>query len=151
MEIVRLGAVCKWDGDSKDGGQSSFSVQEFADFKDAERLTLHSGRGWTQGILRAGGSPPVSNWGHLTIESIIDGIYDVLCPEPFYDEPDDHDWNHLVNIFASHDMAFSSQELRQLPYVVEFGPKLEERLPLGKDFHVNWAEIHREAEARNSS
>ena len=54
MVVERLGALCQLGSDS--GDSRSFSVHEFAEMSDGERIVLHRDRGWSESTHIAPGS-----------------------------------------------------------------------------------------------
>lgn len=145
LSIETLGVLCELE--SSPPHSPNFSVLEFADFSDGARKTLHNDRGWTVGVLRRLGSAPVDYFGFVAerdlVEAVIDSAYSTLLPE---DDSDDHDWLRLKWILKDMGIEVSAQDLRELPYIVEFGPNLLAKLPptqaatLPKQ--ISWADYH---------
>ena len=124
--LERLGAVCEL------GPGPGYSVVEFAEFTDRERVILHSDRGFGP-----------SRRHPESIKSILNGIYNTLLPDGFM-EADNHDWARLVKILDGMGVSTSAQQLQELPYVVEVGPVLLSQLPPSEAAEVpilvSWAE-----------
>ena len=126
MQIESLGVVCTWTSGQPKETSASFNVEEFAVTHTGERITLHSDRGWTVGMLHRRFSRAPRYWDHASIEDIISSVHSTLLPE---DDGDDHDWERLVDIFGRKGIATTVDRLRQLPYTVDFSPNLLEMFP----------------------
>ena len=51
MKIQSLGVVSTWPSGKPTETSASFDVEEFAILSTGERVSLHSDRGWTTGML----------------------------------------------------------------------------------------------------
>lgn len=138
MRVVALGAVVELaeaDSSPKSDGTVDFSVSEFAVLDDGDRLPLHDERGWSSGPMRVAHftpppwppDPPVSLWSTIDRDDIVRTTLAVVEPDDD-DDPDGHPYEWLAELLASHGVMASAEELRPLPYAVEFGPLLEARL-----------------------
>ena len=128
MEIERLGVLCTWTSGKPKETSASFAVEEFAITVEGERISLHRDRGWTVGMMYRRVSRKPRYWDHATADSIVSGIYSTLLPEEYREDADDHDWWRLVDILERKGIAATRQELRNLPYFVEFSANLLEML-----------------------
>ena len=139
MSVVALGALCDLVPPEDFGGSPggvSFSVSEFAVLDGGRRLTLHSDRGWTQVMLMPGlpGHPEPDDRGErldplafVTREELVQSTLNVVMPDDD-DDPDDHPYEWLAQRLADQGIEVRSDQLRKLPYRVEFTSRLEERL-----------------------
>jgi hypothetical protein len=138
MRVVALGALVELDeadASPDRAGTADFSVSEYAVLEDGRRLTLHDERGWSSGpVMVAHFTPPpwppepaAALWSTLNRDDIVRTTLAVVEPDDD-DDPDDHPYRWLAQLLGSHGVAATAEELRPLPYAVEFGPRLEARL-----------------------
>jgi len=97
-----------------------FRVEEFAVLADGRRIQLHAERGFT---LSAG----VDSWQHLTLESLEADVRTTVLPDA-EDTGEDHPWEWLAQLLRAQDIEVSPDELRGLPYAVEFSDRLGGRV-----------------------
>ncbi len=131
MTPIALGVICDLESASGDRRSASFSLLEFAVMDDGTRLTLHTDRGWGETINTTGGRDAVRRldmWAHTTIDTLVQTIRSVLIPDEF-EPPDDHDWGRLVELFAVHGVTTSRDDLRRLPFSVQFTKAILTKLP----------------------
>jgi hypothetical protein len=102
-------------------GSLAFRVEEFADLADGRRLRLHAERGFG---LSAGDDP----WQHLTLASLADDVRATVLPDDAEDTGEDHPWDWLAQLLRAHGIDAAADELRDLPYVVEFSDRLLDRI-----------------------
>ena len=95
----------------------SFDVHEFAELTDGRRLTLHEERGFTTS----------GQWRHLTLENLERDVRTTLLPDDD-DTQDEHPWEWLVALLHARGVEATAEELRLLPYGVEFSERLRARL-----------------------
>ena len=95
----------------------SFDVHEFAELTDGRRLTLHEERGFTTS----------GQWRHLTLENLERDVRTTLLPDDD-DTQDEHPWEWLVALLHPRGVEATAEELRLLPYGVEFSERLRARL-----------------------
>lgn len=141
VSVVALGALCDLvppeEFGGTPGGGASFSVVEFAVLDDGTRMNVRqSERGWTEWATRAV-SPwhPVpddwgerlDSWAFVTREGVVQSTLNVVMPDDD-DDPDDHPYEWLAQRLAEQGLQVRSDQLRGLPYRVEFTPRLEEKL-----------------------
>jgi hypothetical protein len=105
----------------------SFVVHEFAELTDGRRLTLHTDRGFTGVTMASSGPAPSDQWRNLTLESIERDVRTTVLPEDD-DTRDEHPWEWLATLLHARGVEATAEELRLLPYDVEFSERLRERL-----------------------
>lgn len=105
-------------------GGISFRVEEFAVLADGRRIRLHGERGFT---LSAGADP----WQYLTLESLEADVRTTVLPDDAEDTGEDHPWEWLCELLRVQGIEASPEELRTLPYDVEFSDRLHDRVPAG--------------------
>jgi hypothetical protein len=98
----------------------SFDVHEFAELTDGRRLTLHEERGFTTS----------GQWRHLTLENLERDVRTTVLPDDD-DTQDEHPWEWLVALLQARGVEATAEELRLLPYDVEFSERLRARLVAG--------------------
>jgi len=126
-DVVALGAWCDLDADARTSpGDASFVVHEFAVLADGRRLTLHTERGFTTGVRTVGRAEPVDPWAHLTVEELTADVLTTVLPDD--DDGEEHPWEWLAGLLRRHGVEASVERLKAVPYTVEFGERLAERL-----------------------
>ncbi|MGY2076109.1 hypothetical protein [Blastococcus sp. SYSU DS0828] len=105
-----------------DPGGISFRVEEFAVLADGRRIRLHDERGFTLG----GGADP---WQGLTLAHLADDVRTTVLPDDAEDTGDDHPWEWLAELLRAAGVDVVAEDLRGLPYVVEFSDRLRARVP----------------------
>jgi hypothetical protein len=96
-----------------------FRVQEFADLADGRRLTLHDERGYST-------SGPADPWSFQTVESVRADVLTTVLPDE--DDGEEHPWKWLVELLRVQGVDASTDELKQVPYRVEFSERLRAKL-----------------------
>ena len=130
-EVVALGALCEVVTGGEPGyvGSLSFSVAEFADLADGSRLTLHNERGFTSGVMTSGrGRYRGDPWRFHTAESIRSGVLSTVLPDNDEEDPEQHPWAWLAELIGRHGITVDAESLKNVPYQVEFGERLLQRL-----------------------
>lgn len=123
--VERLTAWCEIA--AEDGPRLSFDVHETAELDDGRVLTLHQDRGFTTQVNAVGGPQPDNAWAYETEDSLRRGVLTTVLPDD--DEPqDEHPWRWLVSLLADQGVSVTEDDLRAVPYTVEFGPLLRRRL-----------------------
>ena len=112
-------------GDFRQG--VSFVVHEFADLADGRRLTLREDRGFSGVTMSTGGTVPGDQWRHLTLEDLERDVRTTVLPDDG-DTRDEHPWEWLAELLRLHGVEEAAEELRLLPYDVEFSPRLRARV-----------------------
>lgn len=102
----------------------SFRVEEFAVLADGRRVRLHAERGFG---LSAGVDP----WQYQTLERLEADVRTTLLPDDAEDSGEDHPWEWLSELLRAQGIEASTEELRVLPYDVEFSDRLRARVPAG--------------------
>jgi hypothetical protein len=99
----------------------SFRVQEFAELSDGRRITLHDERGY-------GTSGPEDPWQFQTSESIEADVRTTVLPDD--DDGEEHPWEWLVELLQTQGVEATPEQLKQVPYRVEFSQRLAAKLRL---------------------
>jgi hypothetical protein len=102
----------------------SFDVHEFAYLADGRRLTLRDDRGFTTSI---GGPAPRDPWRHLTLGHLERDVLTTVLPDDA-DTQEQHPWGELARLLHLQGVQATAEELRVLPYRVEFSERLLERV-----------------------
>ncbi|TFV61292.1 hypothetical protein E4P41_09740 [Geodermatophilus sp. DF01-2] len=104
----------------------SFRVEEFAVLADGRRLRLHADRGFGLGGL-AGVDP----WQHVTLESLESDVRATVLPDDAEETGEEHPWEWLSDLLRTQGIDAAAEELRGLPYDVEFSERLRARVTGG--------------------
>lgn len=122
--VVGLGALCDLRASLDLGRTKHFSVSEFADLEDGERVVLHNDRGMTVGHrgsfaeqFDGSGASPELLEGVANLES---SVLTVVLPDE--DDGEEHPWEWLVRLARAQGLEVTVEELRAVPYRVEFTP-----------------------------
>jgi hypothetical protein len=105
----------------------SFAVHEFAELAEGRRLTLHTDRGFTGVTMASNGPAPSDQWRSLTLEELERDVRTTVLPDDD-DTGDEHPWEWLAGLLHARGVQVTAEELRLLPYRVEFSQRLRERL-----------------------
>ena len=103
-------------------GGISFRVEEFAVLADGRRIRLHAERGFG---ISAGADP----WQYQTLERLEADVRTTVLPDDAEDTGEDHPWEWLSELLRARGIEASIEELRGLPYDVEFSDRLRARVP----------------------
>ena len=113
-------------------GVIHFRVEEFAVLTDGRRVRLHAERGFglsaERGSRLSAGADP---WQHLTLEDLEADVRATILPDDAEDTGEDHPWEWLSHLLRVQGIEVSPEELRVLPYDVEFSDRLRVRLSAG--------------------
>lgn len=121
--IVGLGATCDLGPSGTDPADHSFTVSEFVVLEDGRRVVLHEDRGFTVGARSTGERPPGDVRSHLTLDDLAANALLVVLPDDEGDtEP--HPWSWLADLARSRGLDVTAEELRGLPYDVDFTAEL---------------------------
>jgi hypothetical protein len=113
-------------------GAIHFRVEEFAVLADGRRVRLHAERGFTLSAERGFGlSAGVDPWQHLTLEDLEADVRGTVLPDDAEDTGEDHPWEWLSDLLRVQGIEASTEELRVLPYDVEFSDRLRARVSAG--------------------
>ena len=125
LEVARRPTEAGWSpapvvGWRDDGRSVSFSVAELALLADGRRILLHAERGFTTARW-----PPGDKWAGLTAADLESNVLATVLPDD--DEPaEDHPYDWLAALCAEHGLAVTADELRQVPYRVEFSDRVHQ-------------------------
>jgi hypothetical protein len=87
-------------------------VHEFAVLDDGRRLTLHQERGFSTSAT------------HPTADHVASSVLTVVLPDGAEVTGEDHPWEWLVSLLRNQGVAVTPEQLKAVPYVLEFGPRL---------------------------
>lgn len=85
---------------------------EFAVLDDGRRVTLHRERGFTTSAA------------HMTAGHAERSVLTTVLPDDAEVTGEAHPWEWLASLIRSHEVAVTPEQLKTVPYVVEFGPRL---------------------------
>jgi hypothetical protein len=113
-----------WHGDDR---SASFSVAELAILGDGRRVLLHDERGFTLGIRPSG--DPLSV---LTAPVLERQVLATVLPDDD-DAEEEHPYDWLARLCAKRGVGVTADELRRVPYMVEFSSRVLEALAASHD------------------
>ncbi len=87
-------------------------VHEFAVLDDGRRLTLHQERGFSTSAT------------HLTADHVERSVLTTVLPDDAEVTGEDHPWKWLASLIQNQGVAVTPEQLKAVPYVLEFGPRL---------------------------
>lgn len=70
-------------------------------------------------------------WQGLTLESLESGARTKVLPDDAEDTGEDHAWEWLSELLRVQAIEASAEQLRNVPYDVEFSDRLHRRVPAG--------------------
>lgn len=110
VTVVGLGA---WSELARKGQQGmDINVGEFAVLDDGRRLTLHQERGFSTSAT------------DMTADHAERSALTTVLPDDAEVTGENHPWEWLASLIRSHGVAVTAEQLKAVPYVVEFGPRL---------------------------
>ena len=110
VTVVSLGA---WSELARADLQGlDIDVHEFAMLDDGRRLTLHQDRGFSTSATR------------LTADHAERSVLTTVLPDDAEVTGEDHPWEWLASLIRSHGVTVTPEQLKTVPYVVEFGSRL---------------------------
>jgi hypothetical protein len=113
-------------------GGISFRVEEYAVLADGRRIRLHAERGFTLSAVRGFGlSAGADPWQGLTLEGLEADVRTTVLPDDAEDTGEDHPWEWLSDLLRVKGIEASAEQLRALPYDVEFSDRLRARVVAG--------------------
>lgn len=95
----------------------AFSVEEFAVLADGRRLRLHAERGFG----RSAGADP---WAFVTQAGLRSDVLTTVLPDDAEQTGEEHHWDWLAELLRAQGVEAQADELRGLPYDVEFSDRL---------------------------
>ncbi len=110
VTVVGLGAWSELA--RKDDQGMDIDVHEFAVLDDGRRVILHQARGFSTSAT------------HLTADHAGQSVLTTVLPDDAEVTGEDHPWDWLASLLRTHGVAVTPEELKTMPYVVEFGPRL---------------------------
>ncbi len=87
-------------------------VHEFAVLDDGRRLTLHQDRGFSTSAT------------HMTAGHAERSALTTVLPDDAEITGEDHPWEWLASLIRNQGVAVTPEQLKAVPYVLEFGPRL---------------------------
>jgi hypothetical protein len=90
----------------------NFDVHEFAVLDDGRRLTLRQDRGFSTSAT------------HMTAGHAERSVLTTVLPDDAEVIGDDHSWEWLASLIRNHGIAVTPEQLKSVPYVIKFGPRL---------------------------
>jgi hypothetical protein len=108
--VVGLGAWSELA--RRDQRGMDIDVHEFAVLDDGRRLTLHQERGFSTSAT------------HLTADQVESSVLTTVLPEDAEVTGEDHPREWLASLLRNQGVAVTPEQLKPVPYVLEFGPRL---------------------------
>ena len=100
----------------------SFTISELAILADGRRLLLQGERGFTTTHW-----PPGDRWAGLTTSILESNVLATVLPDD--DESgDEHPYDWLAALCAERGLTVTADELRRVPYRVEFSDRVQQAL-----------------------
>jgi hypothetical protein len=112
--VVGLGARAELDRSDRPG--LNVSVTEFADLADGRRLLLHQERGFSTSAT------------HMSAEHARQDVLTTVLGDDAEITGEEHPWDWLASLISRHGVAATAEQLKAVPYVIEFGPRLSAQL-----------------------
>jgi hypothetical protein len=110
VTVVGLGA---WSELARKGRQGmDIDVYEFAVLDDGRCLVLHRERGFSTSAT------------DMTADHAERSVLTTVLPDDAEVTGEDHPWEWLASLIGAHGVAVTPEQLKTVPYVVEFGPRL---------------------------
>jgi hypothetical protein len=110
---------------------ASFTVHEFAVLADGTRLQLNDDRGFGSTVhVRCGSGARADTWAFLTLEGLESSVLTTVLPDD--DDGEEHPWERLADRLGELGVEVTPQQLRQVPYEVEFSERLRARVPASR-------------------
>ena len=110
VTVVGLGAWSELAHTDQRG--MDINVHEFAVLNDGRRLTLHHDRGFSTSAT------------HMTADHAERSVLTTVLPDDAEVTGEDHPWEWLASLIGDHGVAVTPEQLKTVPYVLEFGPRL---------------------------
>lgn len=87
-------------------------VQEFAVLDDGRRLWLHEDRGFSTSAT------------HMSAGHAEASVLTTVLPDDAEVTGEQHPWEWLASLIRGQGVAVTAEQLKAVPYVLEFGPRL---------------------------
>lgn len=110
VTVVGLGAW--WELARRDQRGIAVNVQEFAVLDDGRRVSLHEDRGFTTSAT------------HMSAEHAERSVLTTVLPDDAEVTGEGHPWEWLASLICDQGVAVTPEQLKAVPYVLEFGPRL---------------------------
>jgi hypothetical protein len=110
VSVVGLGAWAELARKDRQG--MDIDVHEVAVLDDGRRLTVHQERGFSTSAT------------HMTADHAEQSVLTTVLPDDAEVTGEDHPWEWLASLIRNHGVAVTPDQLKAVPYVVEFGPRL---------------------------
>ena len=110
VTVVGLGAWSELA--HRDQRGMDINVHEFAVLDDGRRFTLHHDRGFSTSAT------------HMTADHAERSVLTTVLPDDAEVTGEDHPWEWLDSLIGDHGVAVTPEQLKTVPYVLEFGPRL---------------------------
>jgi hypothetical protein len=107
------------EGSHDDGRSLSFSIAELAILSDGRRVHLHADHGFTTAHW-----PPGDRWAGLSASVLESNVLTTMLPDDD-DTGEEHPCDWLAALCADHGLPVTADELRQVPYRVEFSDRVQ--------------------------
>jgi len=117
VSVVGLGAWAELA--RKDQQGMDIDVHEVAVLDDGRRLALHQERGFSTSAT------------HMTADHAEQSVLTTVLPDDAEVTAEDHPWEWLASLIRNHGVAVTPDQLKAVPYVIEFGPRLSALLESG--------------------
>ena len=118
VTVVGLSA---WSELSRRGERGmDIDVREFAVLNDGRRLTLHHDRGFSTSAA------------HLTADHAERSVLTAVLPDDTEVTGEAHPWERLASLIRDQGVTVTPEQLRHMPYLLEFGPRLSALLIPGE-------------------
>lgn len=134
-QVIALGAWCDFvppEEAAATPGGAYFRVHEFAILADGHRVTVRDDLGFSFWSRRAGSPGLLDPWRGLTRTHVEHDVRNVVLPDDDASE-DEHPYEWLRELLLQQGIDASVEQLRSVPYTIEFSDRLERRLQDGSD------------------
>lgn len=108
--VVGLGAWSELK--RRDQRGLGINVQEFAVLDDGRRLSLHEDHGFSTSAT------------HMSVEHAERSVLTTVLPDDAEVTGEEHPWEWLASLICGQGVAVTAEQLKAVPYVLEFGPRL---------------------------
>jgi hypothetical protein len=125
VTVVGLGAWAELARLHQQG--MDIDVHELAVLDDGRRLTLHQERGFSTSAT------------DMTADHAEQSALTTVLPDDAEVTGEDHPWEWLASLIRNHGVPVTPEQLKAVPYVVEFGPRLSALLESKGPWRRTWA------------